>query len=265
MDKKKEELIFVKRMEELAKSAYYKSICVYTDFLNLNEISIFHSIRKDLPAVPYSMYGGVNGAERVRICFHGDREGGCIELPAAEFRAAYPVSCVKIKPSHAKFAEQLTHRDYLGAVLNLGIDRSTTGDILLKEDAVYLYCDSLIAHFLCENLNKIRHTAVSASLLDTACTDEEALERSYETIYASVASLRLDSVVSAAFHASRSSLAGLIPGGRVFVNGREILQNSYVVKPDDIISVRGYGKFVFRGQGNLTKKGRINITLEKYK
>lgn len=264
MDRKKEELIFARHLEELARSAYYKGICTYTDFLSLNEISIFHSVRKELSPVPYSMYGGLSGAERVRICFHGDREEGSKELPAEDFRAEYPISCVKIKPSNAKFAERLSHRDYLGAILNLGIDRKTTGDILMKEDTAYLYCDILIAPFLCENLTKIRHTTVLATLLEDFHTEEECQEHDFETIQISVASLRLDNLVSAAFHASRSSLSGLIPAGKVFVNGREVLQNSYVVKPDDVISVRGYGKFVFRGQGSLTKKGRINVTLEKY-
>ena len=70
MDEKKEELMIARRFLELARAAYYKTICVYTDFLNLNEVSIFHSIRKELPDVPYSMYGGFAAAERVKLCFN---------------------------------------------------------------------------------------------------------------------------------------------------------------------------------------------------
>lgn len=266
MDKKKEELIFARHLEELAKSAYYKGICTYTSFLGLNEISMFHGIYKDLPPVPYSMFGGIDKAERVRICFHGNSQNLTLqELSAQEFYADYPICRVEIRPGSIKFAETLTHRDYLGAVLNLGIDRSTTGDILIREAAASLYCDTLIAPFLCENLIKIRHTAVSASIAGSLLPSGEESGRSYETIHAFAASLRLDALVSAAFHTSRSSIADLAPNGRVFVNGRETLQNSCLVKPGDIISVRGFGKFILKEQGGLTKKGRISITLEKYK
>lgn len=260
MEEKKDELIFVRHMEELAKSAYYKGINVYTDFLGLAERSLFYRIRKAELSVPYSVYGGFPDAERVKIGFHGGLEGNGEILPDA-FLDDYPICVVKICPANAKFAENLTHRDYLGAILNLGIDRSTTGDILLAEDAVYLSCDPMIGSFLCENLTRIRHTTVRAAVEGRM---QMPFDRSYETLHANVASLRLDAVIGAAFHTSRSSIAGLIPGGRVFVNGREILQGSYMLKDGDIVSVRGYGKFRYVSQGNMTKKGRFNITLEKY-
>ena len=261
MDDKKEELIFRKHLEELAKSAYFKNICVYTDFLNLNEQSILKSMERQLSPVAYSLYGGCNGAERVMLCFHGDVESRCCqEILAEEYHKDYPICCVKIAPAHSRFAESLSHRDYLGAILNLGIDRCKTGDIILKDDAAYFFCDTLIGSFICDNLERIRHTTVRVSISDEA----QVQERSFEVIHASVASLRLDAVISAAFHASRSSLSNLVLGGKVFVNGREILSNSHPVKPGDTISVRGYGKFILREQGTLTKKGKTNITIEKY-
>ncbi|MDE7299777.1 MAG: RNA-binding protein [Lachnospiraceae bacterium] len=263
MDDRKEELIFARRLEELAKSAYYKNICVYTDFLNLNEISIFHRSKKDFPELPYSMYGGFEGAERVRLCFHGDAEGSGELVLSEEQKEEYPISCIRIEPANIKFAENLTHRDYLGAILNLGLDRSTTGDILVREDAAYLYCDPVIGGFLLENLEKIRHTNVRLSRHEKS-DPGDGTGCSFETIHATVASLRLDALVGAAFHSSRSSMAGLIPGGKVFVNGREALQGSLQIRPQDIVSVRGYGRFRLSEEGTRTKKGRINVTLEKY-
>ncbi len=261
MDDKKEELIFRKHMEELAKSAYFKNLCVYTDFLNLNEQSILKSMERQLSPVAYSLYGGCIGAERVMACFHGDLESSCCkELPADDYCAGYPICCVQIVPAHSRFAEALSHRDYLGAILNLGIDRCKTGDIILKDDAAYFFCDTLIASFICDTLERIRHTAVRVSISE----EEQIQERSFEELHASVASLRLDAVISAAFHTSRSSLSNLAPCGRVFVNGRETLSNSYMLKPGDTVSVRGYGKFILKEQGNLTKKGKTNITIEKF-
>lgn len=260
MDEKKDELIFVRRIEELAKSAYYKRINVYTDFLGLAELSLFYGMKKDLLLVPYSVYGGFLDAERVKIGFHGGEEGSG-EISPDAFLDDYPICIVKICPANAKFAENLTHRDYLGAILNLGIDRSTTGDIRLTEDAVYLSCDPMIGGFLCENLTRIRHTSVRAVL----CGSVDSLPgRAVTPLNANVASTRLDAVIGAAFHESRSSMSGLIAGGKVFVNGREVVQGSYMLKPGDVVSVRGYGKFRYAAQGSMTKKGRWNITLEKY-
>ncbi len=260
MDERKDELIFVRHIEELAKSAYYKGINVYSDYLDLAGLGLFHRMKKDEFPVPYSLYGGFLGAERVKVGFHGSMEGSG-EIPPDDFRNDYPIRMVQIRPSNIKFAENLTHRDYLGAILNLGIARDKTGDILFAEDAVYLSCDPVIADFLCENLTRVRHTAVRAALSD----QRGALPaRATLTLHANVASPRLDAVVGAAFQASRSSMSGLICGGKVFVNGRETMQGSYMLKTGDVVSVRGYGKFRYAGQGSMTKKGRLNITLEKY-
>lgn len=260
MEERKDELIFVRHIEDLAKSAYYKGINVYTDFLGLAGRSLFYGMKRDLFSVPYSVYGGFPDAERVKIGFHGAM-GGQGEIPPDGFLDDYPICTLKISPANAKFAETLTHRDYLGAVLNLGIDRDKTGDILLIEDTAYLFCDPAIGDFLCGNLTRIRHTAVRVAL---GTDDVTVPARATETIHANVAAPRLDAVIGAAFHTSRSSISGLIPGGRVFVNGRETLQGSYILKPGDIISVRGHGKFCYAAQGGTTKKGRLNITLEKY-
>ena len=261
MDDKKEELIFRKHMEELAKSAYFNNTCVYTDVLNLNEQSIVKNMERQLSPVAYSLYGGCSGAERVMLCFHGNLESnGCHEIDVTDYRQDYPICCVKIVPANSRFAEALTHRDYLGAILNLGIDRCKTGDIILKDDAAYFFCDTLIGTFICDTLDRIRHTTVRVSVSE----EVKAQERSFQEIHASVASLRLDAVISAAFRASRSSLSNPVLGGKVFVNGREVLSNSHQVKPGDTISVRGYGKFILREQGNLTKKGKTNITIEKF-
>lgn len=260
MDERKDELIFVRHIEELAKSAYYKGINVYTDFLDLAGINRFRCMKKDSLPVPYSFYGGFDGAERVKLAFHGGLNGTG-EIPPDDFLYDYPIRIVQISPVNAKFAENLTHRDYLGAILNLGIDRDKTGDILPDGDAVYLSCDPVIADFLCENLTRVRHTTVRAV---PGGMTETPTSRATLTVHANVASPRLDAVAGTAFRESRSSMSGLVAGGKVFVNGRQTLQGSYMLKPGDVVSVRGYGKFCYTGQGGMTKKGRLNITLEKY-
>ena len=260
MEYTKEESILIRRLEELSKTAYYKTVCCYSDFLNLNEQSIFHQILGEIAPVSFSMFGGYKDAERKMICFHGDCTDMFSEKNGMDFQDAYPITCLEIKPANLHFTEALSHRDYLGAVMNLGIERSRIGDILLSEHTAYLYCDSSLAGFISEQLNKVRHTTMRTAIHSS----DFVPERCFEMLHSNVASLRLDAVIGAAFCASRSSMAELIPAGKVFVNGRQCLSCSYLLKPGEIVSVRGHGKFCFEGQGSLTKKGRINISIRKY-
>lgn len=263
MDQRKEELFLRKRFIDLAKSAYHREQCVYTDFLNTNEISIFHSMVQELPDIPYSIWGGYVGAERVMVCYHGNLSGKRTDISGSEFHDTdqYPMECVWIRPSNAKYADKLTHRDYLGAILNLGIERFTIGDILVHGMDAYVYCDNTISSYIVSTLEKVKHTKVKLSI---KAHDELTIQPEYLQINGSVMSIRLDSVISVAFQTSRSSITDYINGERVFVNGKLITSNSYVLTEGDIISVRGLGKFIYESQGRLTKKGRINITLQKY-
>ena len=88
---------------------------------------------------------------------------------------------------------------------------------------------------------------------------------SYETIHGTVASLRLDSLLSLAFNSSRSSLTSLVENGSVYVNGRLTTSNGYKLKENDIISVRGYGKFKYCQTLSETRKGRLSVELQRYK
>ena len=146
-------------------------------------------------------------------------------------------------------------------MLNLGIDRSRLGDILVEEHQAYLFCQEKIADFICENLTRIRHTTIMAVRVEAEDFDYQP---KFQEIVGTVASVRLDSLLSLAFGASRSGLTGLIEGGKVFVNGKITLSNSQILKPGDIISARGYGKFIYRGFISNTKKGRMFVALDRY-
>lgn len=173
----------------------------------------------------------------------------------------FPIVCLQIRPLNLKFAEKLSHRDYLGAILNLGIDRSVTGDILIDEECAYLFCMQKIADFLCDNLTRIRHTTVLCQVFEG---ERKEIPLRTEKIEGTVASVRLDTLLALAWKTSRSSLVGMIEDGRVFVNGKCITSNGYHVKKNDLISARGMGRFVYEGMLSQTKKGRYLVKLEKY-
>ena len=135
------------------------------------------------------------------------------------------------------------------------------GDILVEESAVHLFCLSRMSSFICDNLTRVRHTSVYASPVEAG---EFHYEPKYKEITGTVASVRLDRLLSLAFGASRSSLTGLIEGGKVVVNGKLITSNGYQPREGDLVSVRGMGRFRYQGGGGQSKKGREYVTLWRY-
>lgn len=251
----KEEQILRRRFIDLATAAHNRGIPLYSDYLNLNEQNIFISMRQELPKIKYFSYGGYEDAERKMLCFCGNDH---ITEPE---QLKFPMDCILIEPLNQKFSDSLNHRDFLGAVLNLGIDRTKVGDILILQNEGYLFCSNIVSGFILDQLNKVKHTIVRSSIIDQR---EFNYQPSYKEIVGTVSSTRLDSILSVAFHTSRSSLTGLIAGGKVFVNSKEILSNSYVLKENDVVSVRGLGKFKYIGTKYQTKKGRYSITILLY-
>ena len=124
------EEFLLKRIRELANISYQRDIVTFSDFLNLNEQNIINSRSASIPGVVMERFGGYESAERQMIAFHPD---------ALAFPWEYPIDCLKAEPIAAKFSQKLTHRDYLGALLNLGVDRSVVGDILIQENTAYIF------------------------------------------------------------------------------------------------------------------------------
>ena len=243
---------FLKRIRELANLSYQRDIVTFSDFLNLNEQNMVSSLKRQFPQIVMETFGGYENAERQMVAFHPD---------ALAFTWEYPIDCLKIEPKAIKFSESLTHRDYLGALLNLGIERSVIGDIVVQEKAAWFFCQNKMTDFFLDNLCRVRHT----NILITKVDDPVKLPRpKLEAINGTCASVRLDSLISLAFKASRSSMVSYIEGGQVFVNGKLITSNGYEPKEGDIISVRGKGRFIFDGMSHQTKKGRCGVRILRY-
>ena len=246
------EEFFIKRIRELANLSYRRDIVTFSDFLNLNEQNIVNNRKNQIPGVMTECFGGYEQAERQMIAFHPD---------ALAFTWEYPIDCLKIEPKSLKFSEELTHRDYLGSLLNLGVDRTMIGDILVQEKAAWFFCNKKMTDFFLKNLCRVRHTNILITVVDK---QEELPAPKMETIHGTCASVRLDSLIALAFKASRSSMVSYIEGGQVFVNGKLITSNGYEPREGDIISVRGKGRFIYDGTSHQTRKGRSSIQLSLY-
>ncbi len=240
------------RFSELASRADSQSTYTFTSFLGLAEQSVLRSMGRELRRVPFSLFGGTEGCERLVARFGSEEELGYVE--------DYPIACIKALPKNKKYAEALTHRDYLGAILNLGIERETVGDIAITEDGTYIFVLSTIADFIISGLTRVRHTDLVLSLAEPP---SEALFRTEERRI-QVSSERLDAVIARVYSLSRDDAQLLFAKRLVFADGREIPSVSYSPKEGEIISVRGYGRFLYIGQVGTTRKGRLNVAVEVY-
>ena len=166
-------------------------------------------------------------------------------------------------PKYPKFAEKLTHRDVLGALMNLGIERNRLGDILCLEDVYYVFCDETILGFILGELQKIKHTMVDLSeeMNYRSLQANITLEEQYDTI----ASNRIDCIIAKAFHLSRSEASELLVSEKVFINGKCITNCNQSCEDGAIVSVRGKARFIFESCNSVSKKGKLRVKFAFYK
>lgn len=200
----------------------------------------------------YVLTGGYEAAERKILAAGNEEESGPPEIP---------ISVVAVRPKSLKYAEKLSHRDYLGAIMNLGIERSLVGDILVRDKQAWFFCLTTAAEMLASALTQVRRTSVTAEVTGT---DIPEVQPVYAPIRLNVISERLDAVTAAFTGLSRGQADKLFAAEKVFVNGRNVTDRSSKLKEGDILSVRGFGKAVYDGIEHETKKNRLWVSLRKY-
>ncbi len=242
-----------KRLAELARKAESGGYYTFTDFLGLSEQSAFKEILPKLGGAKYTIYGGAEGAERVVIRF-GDADDIGYDVP-------FSIVCIKIEPKSQKFADRLSHRDFLGALLNLGIERDMLGDIAIIDNVGYLFALSDIAEFIEQSLERVKRTDVTAHVITEL--PEGSLYRT-EARRIQISSERADAAVAKVYGLSRDDAQGLFKRRLVFADGKQIESASYNIKAGEKISVRGFGRFIYRGYEGLSKKGKLNATVDVY-
>ena len=169
--------------------------------------------------------------------------------------------CGLRSPLSQKFADPLTHRDFLGSLMGLGIRREVLGDIILSDNEGYLFALESIALYIIENLTQVKHTTVSCQVIDTPPTTAVALPE--EAVFV-VAGERLDAFVAAIYKLSRSESASLIEKGLVALDGRVVMKCAVTPHVGAMISVRGYGRFLYGGVCGDTRKGKLRILARVY-
>ncbi len=262
------------RLDDLTRSAE-RGECGWTAFLTPREGLYARRYLAGRSAVGLAA-GGYPEAERVRMCLLPDytegmtdpealaadpvaalREAGLDELAEAVAHAAVPL-CIEGSGYRA-----LTHRDYLGAILGLGLDRDAVGDIqVVDEHTAYLVCKGELVDFLLSEVKKIGADTVKIRRL----RDGEAVTdtRRFESVNDTVASERLDCAVAALANLSRDKAQAAVRTGLVELNYEICEDCDTPVRPPCVLSVRGVGKFIVRAFDGETRKGRLRLKADKY-
>lgn len=205
--------------------------------------------------VQYMFYGGFDSSERTMLILCPDK----LDMEIIKNSFFKVVRILLPNDLKGKYA----HKNYLGALMKLGIKREKIGDILVREDGADIVVEKDIAEYIKQGLSEL--TRFSKSKFEILDIEElEKSENKKEEFTIIVPSLRLDAIVSELIRNSRTKANEAILSGRVFVNSENILKNSKSVKPGDTITIRGKGKFEFAEVSGNTKKDRSILKMFKY-
>ena len=247
-----EERLLLGRVWDKYERCRTKNLPEHTAFLTPQEQE---SCRKMLGAIGvtggYAFCGGYDGAERKQLHF----------LPDWTEQPEQTVSALRC---NWYVTEELTHRDLLGSLMGLGITRESVGDILVDNaaNAADVLVTDTAAAFLLREWTQAGRVKMQVKTVDLH--DLHIPQSAFREIHDTVASLRLDSIVSAGFALARGKAAAAIESGKVQVNWQDVTKSGTAVTTGDVITVRGLGKCELIAVGNPTKKGRYGVTIKRY-
>lgn len=257
----------IKRIFELSDRCYRDNYPINSDFLSESELSevygkIKHQdiISSSINSVSYLIYGGREDADRNMICFIPDymERDQFLEIERTENNL---IKLLLVSPLNEKFVDSLSHRDFLGTLMGLGIKREKIGDIILDNQNAYIYVAADMASYIKDNLFRVKHTSMKVKELPLK---DYEFKREFKNLSFSVASVRLDNIISGILNFAREKAKKLIKSEKVYVNGKIISDPAYKLDEEDKISIRGFGKYIYESEGGRSRKGKTYVSIKKY-
>ncbi len=228
-----------------------------TDFLDMYQLSLVRSYLKKNNITNYFLYGGYKEAERkILVAYPDDKE------EIAKSKSEELVKIVRVELSE-KERGKYTHRNYLGGIIKLGLKREKVGDIVVSPNGADIIVVKDFAEILSKELPSLTRFQDSKITIKEI-KDLRKQEIRIEDVKIIVPSLRLDTVVSDLARTSRSKAVQIIKQERVFINGQNETKVSKQLKLEDILTIRGKGRFIIKEVVGTTRSGRQIIRVEKY-
>lgn len=245
-----EKLAFSKSLDQ-AIFAMKRHAPAFTDFMDPIKAEKVAAVLRTCRGftLAFAIFGGNPSCERVRIGFFPDSMDANFD--------EFPIDALEVE-FDARFSEP-GHRDFLGALLGLGIDRGRIGDIFVKQGRAVIFVDREMSSFICGSLEKIGRYSATAKLL--APEDVFVYQIEKEETMITVSSLRLDSVLAAAFHLSRGKVAQLVAGEKALVNWNTITSVTKQIEEGDRLTLRGHGRIQVAEIVGKTKKDKIIVKI----
>ncbi|MCL1884160.1 MAG: YlmH/Sll1252 family protein [Defluviitaleaceae bacterium] len=238
-----DKLLFAKTLDKF--NSARKKGEAFTDFLDPFRCAAFTKILAANREISVAEYGGFENAERKMLGFF-------TENASDEFFPITPITFTY----NEKFSKPPSHRDYLGSVLGLGLERGKIGDIRIGESGAILYVSSDISEYICENLNQVKRTVVKGKIGETLqIAESQNIEKRI-----TVPSLRADAVISSALNLSRGKVVTLFESQKVFINWKPA-KKTQTLTEGDAITIRGLGRLKLNSIEGNTKKDRIILQI----
>ncbi|OOB77603.1 MAG: hypothetical protein BEN19_01750 [Epulopiscium sp. Nuni2H_MBin003] len=245
------EKLFLKTILEYDDKAYNQHRQISTNFYETDWIeSVLKKYVKGKFNSNYEIIGGYKEATRSVVSF----------FPYPQIYQP-PIATLKVEVKTG-IGKPLTHRDYLGSILGLGIERSKIGDIIINQFIAYIFCEPEISDYIRWNLTHVgRYSKIEVSLVKLS--EVIVPPPNFKEITGTVSSLRLDSILSLGFGISRSECSKLINQDRAKSKG-VIINKSYNLEVEETISLKGYGKIKLVEVIGVSRKNRLYVKVHKY-
>ncbi len=240
-----------RRMLDMAEQVIKGRPFCIGNFTSPAGLSIAEAIRANYEQLVIASYGGYERAERIRIAFVDNQYNGPVDF------AIIPLA-IKWDPRF----RLITHRDVLGSLMSLGIERDQLGDIILVGGGAQILVTEGMADYITQHFTKIAMVPVSVTPMEPE--DIQTKEERVKEVRTTVPSMRLDAVASSGFSVSRTKLVEAVNAGLIQVNWKPTKGPSQEVKVGDIISMRGRGRMKVEAVTGMSRKGRVGVHLIRY-
>ena len=256
--KKQEDKICLSQVLDKIEFSKIREKIENTDFLDMYQISLVENFLRKIRFDNYQLFGGYDDSERKILIVYPEKYNE--KMIEKNYSKMLKIVRVELpEEEHGKYS----HRNYLGGIVKLGLKREKVGDILVSNDGADIIVVDDFSEILKNELPSLTRFESSKINLEEL-TNLRKKEIKIEEINIIVPSLRLDNIVSDLARTSRSKAAEIINQERVFVNGQNETKLSKQVKLNDVITIRGKGRFIIKEFTGTTRSGRTVIKIEKY-
>lgn len=236
--------LFISKIQDQIRSCQKRYQMIQTSFLTPVQQEIVQKLAGK--KIMYSLYGGYENAQRKVACFSSYE---------TDFEYGITILVSKVDLRFRK----VSHKDVLGALMNLGIEREMLGDLIVEEDCIIIFIKEKMAEYIIQNTNRIANCPVSFEILDNITITSKLTEE----ILVNASSLRLDAIISSLAHVSRSEATMMLRRGFVKLNDVVLEENRQLCN-NDFVSIRRCGRFQFKEVKTVTKKGCLLLRFDKF-